>query len=153
MLDILVENCGRVNYAKRLEHRKGILGDVLIDGIKHQSWKAYSMEFKYSFIASIEGGGLWKRTPPTGNPGPALYKTSFNIKSQPADTFADMTGWGKGVLFVNGVNVGRYWSVGPQKRLYIPAPLLRKGPNTLMIFEQHLPRNPQIIILKDLPNT
>lgn len=34
-------------------------------------------------------------------------------------------------MFVNGVNVGRYWSVGPQKRLYIPAPLLRKGPNTV----------------------
>jgi len=40
---------------------------------------------------SIEGGGLWKRTPPPGNPGPALYKASFNIKSQPQDTFADMT--------------------------------------------------------------
>ena len=96
---------------------------------------------------SIESGGLWKRTPTIGNPGPSLYKASFSIKSQPQDTFADMTvihrigiqqflhsmlqGWSKGVLFVNGVNVGRYWSVGPQKSLYIPAPLLRKGPNTV----------------------
>lgn len=100
---------------------------------------------------SIESGGLWKRTPTIGNPGPSLYKASFSIKSQPRDTFADMTvivihcigiqqliflhsalqGWSKGVLFVNGVNVGRYWSVGPQKSLYIPAPLLRKGPNTV----------------------
>lgn len=86
---------------------QGILGEVLIDDVRHQSWKAYSMEFKHSFIAryvvlllfircchsnnSIEGGGLWKRTPPPGDPGPALYKTSFNIKSEPQDTFADIT--------------------------------------------------------------
>ena len=86
----------------------GILGDVLIDNMKHPSWKAYSLEFKYSFVArcvasiihqllsqlislSIESGGLWKRTPATGNPGPALYKSSFSIRSEPKDTFADMT--------------------------------------------------------------
>ncbi|XP_065896508.1 beta-galactosidase-1-like protein 2 isoform X3 [Dysidea avara] len=130
VLDILVENCGRTNFAKQLEFRKGILGDVLVDGVKHSSWKAYSLEFKYSFTTSIEGGGLWKRTPPSGSPGPALYKASFNIKSQPLDTFADMSGWSKGVVFINGVNIGRYWSVGPQYSLYIPAPLLRRGPNT-----------------------
>ena len=33
------------------------------------------------------------------------------------------------MLFVNGVNVGRYWDIGPQRTLYIPAPILRKGIN------------------------
>ena len=42
-----------------------------------------------------------------------------------------LQGWSKGVVFVNGVNIGRYWSVGPQHFLYIPAPLLRRGPNTV----------------------
>ena len=48
-----------------------------------------------------------------------------------------MSGWTKGVIFVNDVNIGRYWSIGPQKRLYIPAPLLRTGENIIIVFELH----------------
>ena len=52
-----------------------------------------------------------------------------------ADTFLDFGGWGKGCVFVNGFNIGRFWKIGPQKRLYIPAPLLNKGRNDIIIFE------------------
>ena len=52
-----------------------------------------------------------------------------------ADTFLDFEGWGKGCAFLNGFNLGRYWEIGPQKRLYIPAPLLKAGKNEIILFE------------------
>ena len=46
--------------------------------------------------------------------GAGIYFGSFTTETA-GDTFFDATGWGKGVLFVNGNNLGRYWpSVGPQ---------------------------------------
>ena len=52
-----------------------------------------------------------------------------------ADTFLALPGWGKGVVWLNGFTLGRFWEKGPQKRLYIPAPLLREGENKLLILE------------------
>lgn len=57
-------------------------------------------------------------------------------RRQVADTWVSLAGWRKGVLFVNGVNVGRYWDKGPQQRLYLPATLLTPGANELVVFEQ-----------------
>ncbi|MDE5680446.1 MAG: beta-galactosidase, partial [Lachnospiraceae bacterium] len=51
------------------------------------------------------------------------------------DTFLDTEGFAKGCAFINGFNLGRFWEIGPQKRLYIPAPLLKKGRNTIILFE------------------
>lgn len=55
---------------------------------------------------------------------------------QPGDTFIDMRAWGKGIIFINGKHIGRYWKVGPQQTLYIPGVWLRKGKNKIVIFEQ-----------------
>ena len=65
---------------------------------------------------------------------PAFYRFEFEVDEQ-CDTFLDTDGFGKGVAFVNGFNLGRFWEIGPQKRLYIPAPLLNKGKNNIIIFE------------------
>lgn len=54
---------------------------------------------------------------------------------EPGDTFLDFSGWGKGCAFVNGFCLGRFWDAGPQKRLYLPAPLLHKGENEIILFE------------------
>ena len=67
------------------------------------------------------------------------------------DTFLDFTGWGKGCILVNGFNIGRFWEIGPQKRLYIPGPLLKKGTNTILIFETE-GKVPGIITLCDEPD-
>ena len=66
---------------------------------------------------------------------PAFYKTTFKV-DKPADTFLDMSDWGKGVVFVNGHNLGRYWHIGPQHTLYVPGCWLKKGANRIVIFEQ-----------------
>lgn len=65
-----------------------------------------------------------------------LLFTDLDLKPMRlCDTFLELDGFGKGCAFVNGFNLGRFWDIGPQKRLYLPAPLLKKGMNTIIIFE------------------
>ena len=60
---------------------------------------------------------------------PSLYRGTFEVTEEPKDTFLHMKGWAKGVCFINGHNLGRYWRIGPQETLYLPAPWLNKGHN------------------------
>ena len=46
-----------------------------------------------------------------------------------------MRKWGKGCIWINGNNLGRYWQVGPQQSIYIPAEWLKKGSNEIIVFE------------------
>jgi beta-galactosidase GanA len=41
------------------------------------------------------------------------------------------------VVWVNGHNLGRYWDIGPQKRLYCPASWLKAGANDVVVFDLH----------------
>lgn len=63
------------------------------------------------------------------------YYVALFVACEKADTFLALDGWGKGCAFLNGFHLGRFWEIGPQKRLYIPAPLLREGVNEIVIFE------------------
>lgn len=74
------------------------------------------------------------RTIDTNIVGPALFRTTFTIEDSSADTFIDMSKWGKGIVFINGFNLGRYFNLGPPKTLYVPAPLLRQGENEVNIY-------------------
>lgn len=126
-LDILMENMGRVNFGPALERqRKGIDQCVTVNGHQHYYWKMYCLP--------MEGlSGLdFSQPPKAGAPG--FYEFCFETE-ETGDTFLDFAGWGKGCVLVNGFNIGRFWEIGPQKRLYIPAPLLQKGENTILIFE------------------
>lgn len=70
------------------------------------------------------------------NRGPTFYRSTFLIKEHPVDTYLDTSGWGKGVAYINGYNIGRYWpSIGPQITLYIPGVILKLGKNELIILE------------------
>ena len=62
---------------------------------------------------------------------PLIVRVKFNVTDEPCDTFVDMSGWCKGIVLINGFNIGRYWKVGPQRTLYLPAPLLHLGENTV----------------------
>lgn len=128
-LDILVENMGRVNYGPNMaRQRKGIDGDVRMDGKPVLGWEAFPLPLKGPELSGIP---FLEDTPMEQ---PAFYH--FTLHAEKAgDTFLDMAGWGKGCAFLNGVNLGRYWSLGPQRRLYVPGPLLRAGDNDLVVFE------------------
>lgn len=126
-LSILVENMGRVNFGPNLERqRKGIDGSVQLNGHNHYNWKIYSLPME-------DLSGLDFSVPAVeGTPG--FYEFTFEAE-ETGDTFLELEGWGKGCVLVNGFNIGRFWEIGPQKRLYLPAPLLHKGTNTILVFE------------------
>lgn len=133
-LDILVENMGRVNFGPYMERqRKGIDQCVQINGHMHNHWEQYPLPLddisKVDFSARESGTESGE-----AKAEPAFYRFTFTAE-ETGDTFLDFTGWGKGVAFVNGFNIGRFWEIGPQKRLYIPAPLLKKGENEIILFE------------------
>ncbi|MCR4762116.1 MAG: beta-galactosidase [Lachnospiraceae bacterium] len=126
-LDILVENMGRVNFGPRMEHqRKGIGQCVQINGHMHCGWEMWTLPL--DDIGAVDFSGAYTEKTPS------FYRFVFSVY-EPADTWLDFTGWGKGCAFVNGFNIGRFWEIGPQKRLYIPAPLLKKGDNEIILFE------------------
>ena len=127
--DLLVENIGRVNFGTGLEcQHKGVLGGVRINDHRQYGFEMFTLSLDENQLGRIDYNRGY-------NDGvPAFYKFEFEI-SEIADTFLDTDGFGKGVAFINGFNLGRFWNIGPQKKLYIPAPLLKKGKNEIVIFE------------------
>ena len=126
-LDILVENMGRVNFGPRMERqRKGIDQCVQINGHMHNHWQQYPLPLDH--IERVDFGKPYLQGTPS------FHRFEF-VAEELADTFLDFGGWGKGCAFVNGFHIGRFWEIGPQKRLYIPAPLLKKGANEIIMFE------------------
>ncbi|MFS0613581.1 glycoside hydrolase family 35 protein [Lederbergia ruris] len=126
-LDILVENMGRVNYSIKMEEqRKGIKNGVVINGAYQSEWQHYPLPLdnidQVDFSKEFKEGSA------------AFHQFQFEVE-EIHDTFLDFQGWGKGVAFVNGFNLGRFWKIGPQKKLYIPGPLLKKGLNEIILFE------------------
>ncbi|KAG7589931.1 Glycoside hydrolase 35 catalytic domain [Arabidopsis suecica] len=142
-LFILVENMGRVNYGPYIFDEKGILSSVYLDGQILHGWKMIPIPFhnlNQKPNLSFEMQHTKKRN--VGQKEPALFAGEFSINTEEEikDTYLSFNGWGKGIAFVNEFNIGRYWpSVGPQCNLYVPAPLLKPGKNTLVIFELESP--------------
>lgn len=134
-LSLLVENRGRVNYGTKLdEQRKGLLGDIFLNKQPLKGFTIYPLEMKPSFIESFSAVKL---NSTRENPVlPAFFYGSLYVDSMPYDTFISLKGWEKGVVFINGLNLGRYWNIGPQKTLYLPAPWIQHGNNEIVIFEE-----------------
>ncbi len=128
-LDILVENMGRINYGSELPHnKKGIIEPVYINDFEITgNWLMYK-------IPMDKQPELNKEVSSDVNI-PTIYSGEFKVKKS-GDTYLDMSDWGKGIVFVNGHNLGRYWSVGPQQTLYLPGCWLKKGNNKIIVFEQ-----------------
>lgn len=129
VLDILVENMGRVNYGPRIpDQRKGIVGDVTVGNTKLTGWNMYTLPLDPPPSAPSHSPNI--RADSTS--GPVFYQGTFDIDTV-GDTFLELQGWTKGVVWVNGVNLGRYWTVGPQQTLYLPGCYLKKKDNTILI--------------------
>ncbi|XP_054166390.1 beta-galactosidase-1-like protein 2 [Oppia nitens] len=139
-LDIIVENTGRTDGGQEMNWaRKGLNGDINIDGKVISDIQTYPLEFKEQFVNQINDL--------RGNPfvdnlkSPAFYRSELIINGSPKDTFIRLDHWVKGNVFINGFNLGRYYEIGPQKTLYIPSPLLKSGKNTISMFELHSATN------------
>lgn len=134
-LQILVENFGRINYGSEIIHNtKGIIKPVLINGNEITGdWKHYLLPFNQMPKTPAEALPIASASKLQGTA--TVYTASFDL-SEATDTFLDMSAWGKGIVFVNGHNLGRYWQVGPQQTLYLPGVWLRKGRNEIMVLDQ-----------------
>ncbi|MFJ4849273.1 MULTISPECIES: beta-galactosidase family protein [unclassified Streptomyces] len=128
-LAVLVENQGRVNYGQGIHDRKGLTGPVSANGTELTGWRSRPLPLD-------DLSGLAFATGAPQPVGPTFHRGVFEVEG-PADTFLDLTGWTKGNAWVNGFALGRYWSRGPQKRLYVPGPVLRPGTNELVVLELH----------------
>lgn len=136
-LRILVENMGRINYGPRLTDRKGITEGVRLNNQFQFGWTIYPLPFASVADLPFAAAGEEKSSAvASGENRPALYRGGFHAEVC-GDSFVRLEGWTKGVVWVNGFNLGRYWSEGPQQTLYLPGPLLRAGWNELIVLELH----------------
>lgn len=131
-LDILVEAMGRVNFGSAIHDHKGISGKVqlMIGKEKRElkNWEVYSFPTDYTFSKNKKfrnGEKLDK---------PAYYRGTFYLE-EVGDVFLDMQTWGKGLVWVNGKAMGRFWKIGPQQTLYMPGCWLKKGKNEIIVLD------------------
>lgn len=128
-LDILVENMARNNYGPKLvadTQRKGIRSGVIDDIHYISDWEHYTLDFEDISVIDF--------SMKSDKSAPSFYRSSFHL-DKVEDTFLDCSKYGKGVVFVNGVNMGRYWSDGPVVSLFIPDYFWKIGQNEVVIFE------------------
>lgn len=131
VLELLVENQGRVNYGPRLGEHKGILDGVTVGPRLVHGWTMYRLPL--DTWTEDDLAAATSASPPDGDT--AGFATARFTLTEPADTFLALPGFAKGFVWVNGTLLGRYWETGPQRTLYLPAPLLVPGGNTLTLLE------------------
>ena len=127
-LEILVEAMGHINFAQYMIDRKGITERVTLNGMTLMNWKIYSLPMDEKFISSLQ-----KQNIDSAHNG-LFYKGNFML-DKTADTYIDMSNFRKGVVWVNGHNLGRFWYIGPQQKLYCPASWLKQGNNEVIVFD------------------
>ena len=132
VLDLLVEGMGHINFAQEMIDRKGITDRVTLSGMTLMNWEVYLLPLGDQWVANLRSTGS-SGSPGSVRPG-VFFKGSFTLAAT-ADTFIDMAGYKKGVVWVNGHNLGRYWDIGPQTKLYCPASWLKRGTNDIIVFD------------------
>ena len=124
-LDVLVDAMGHVNFGRQmLGDRKGLTA-VSIEGAAIEDWEVYGVP-----LTEPPNDGFGSKKPA----GPAFYRARFDLK-EVGDTYLRTNGWGKGYVWINGHNLGRYWGIGPQQTLYVPAEWLRTGSNEVIALD------------------
>lgn len=139
-LDILVEPMGRVNIGGGIHDRKGLSAPVKLvppsgDAVTLTGWNVCNLPLNDTMLAKLHYG--------KAQSGPAFYKGTFKLDKS-ADTYLDMRVWGKGVVWVNGHCLGRFWNIGPEQTLYLPGPWLKKGKNEVVVLDILGPEKPEL---------
>ena len=142
VLTVLCENMGRANFGPKMMRKKGIDGRCLLDGKVHFNWEVFPLPMDNLDKLDFEGG--------SGNEPSRFYKGSFTVDKL-ADTFLYLDNFKKGFVTVNGFNLGRYWEIGPQRSLYVPASILKEGENEIIVFEGDGIKGECAVEFKDYP--
>lgn len=130
VLDILVEGMGHINFAQEIIDRKGITDRVTLNGMTLMNWEAFTLPLTATTTAQLK-----RNEASLERPG-VFFSGSFNL-SRVADTYLDLSGYTKGMVWVNGYCLGRYWNIGPQQSLYCPAGFMKEGVNEILVFDLH----------------
>lgn len=125
-LTVLCENMGRTNYGPKMMRKKGIAGRCLLDRKIHFNWDVYPLPMDNLDLLVFDNKSFTEKS--------AFYKGSFTVDTK-NDTFIKLDNFTKGFVTINGFNIGRYWEIGPQKTLYVPASILKEGENEIIVFE------------------
>jgi beta-galactosidase len=137
-LDVLVAAMGRINFGDRIIDRKGITDRVLLNHMVLMNWKAYKLPMVNSYLNKLPFTDQ-KQSDHVGT----FFKSTFNLEKT-GNVYLDMSKWQKGFVVVNGHNLGRYWKVGPQERLFCPGAWLKQGRTEVIVFDM-LKRKPSAI--------
>jgi beta-galactosidase len=135
-LDMLVEAVGHVNFGQEVHDRKGLFTPVKLAGAELTGWKVFNLPLDDKMLAHLKFRSA-KTT------GPAFWRAAVKIE-KPGDTFLDMRPWGKGVVWVNGHCLGRYWDIGPTQTAYLPGCWLHAGKNEIVILDLVGPEKPEV---------
>ena len=130
-LEILVEGMGRINFGQHMIDRKGITDRVTLNGTTLMNWEVVSLPMDSRYLRGL------KFAPHDSVSRPAVFFRGTVHLNKLGDTYLDVSKWKKGVAWINGHNLGRYWEIGPQQRLFVPAPWLKMGANEVIIFDLH----------------
>ena len=125
-LTILCENMGRTNYGPKMMRKKGIAGRCLMGKIINFDWQVYTLPMEDLDRLSFSEGASEERS--------CFYRGGFVVDKK-ADSFLRLDNFTKGFVVVNGFNLGRFWDIGPQRTLYVPASVLKTGENEIIVFE------------------
>lgn len=138
-LDILVEAMGRVNFGEAIHDRKGITKSVQLITDKRittlKNWEVFNLPVNYEFAADKKFEKISEV-----QDVPAYYRGTFNV-SRVGDTFIDLSNWGKGLVWINGKAIGRFWEIGPQQTLFMPGAWLKEGENEIIILDHKGPKS------------
>lgn len=134
VLDILIEAMGRINFGGAIHDRKGITESVTLKNASGKdqvlsNWKIYSINLK-----NDKAPANLSYKPGKASDNPAFYRGKFTVK-ETNDTYIDVSKWGKGVVWINGICIGRYWNIGPTQTMYLPGVWLKKGENEIVILD------------------
>ena len=142
VLTILCENMGRANFGPKMMRKKGIAGRCLLDGKIHFNWDVYPLPMD-NLDKVVYGNDEPKEAS-------CFYRGSFTV-DKCADTFLYLDNFTKGFVTINGFNIGRYWEIGPQRSLYVPASLLKEGENEIVVFESDGKKGEGVVEFLDYP--
>ncbi len=129
-LEILVDSFGHVGYGHDMTDRKGIVGEIRLNGMVLEEWEAVGLPLDREWLDGLRP----LHQPPTR--AGVFFRAALHL-DKTGDCYLDLTGWDKGYLWVNGRLLGRYWRIGPQQRLFCPGSWLHAGDNEVLVFDTH----------------
>jgi beta-galactosidase len=135
-LRILVENMGRINFGRMMaDDPKGITQGVMVGDRFLSNWTMWSLPLTPESLEQLAARPPELRCSTPKQFQPTIFAGTVDIEGEPSSTFLDTAGWTKGIAWVNGKNIGRFWNIGPQRSLFVPHVFLRKGINTITVLD------------------